>query len=107
MPEHTHLVLARHRYSAEQMSNLLRGAATRQLIQEGCHPLGEFALAGRRPPGMWAARPWKIFLDSDEAITDAIQYVEKNPLEKGKPQQRWNFLTPYDGLSPGGHLTYH
>jgi REP element-mobilizing transposase RayT len=105
MPEHTHLVLDRHRYAAEQMANLLRGAATRQLMEEGCHPLADFAEDGQRPPGMWAARPWKFFLDSDEAIMDAIHYVQNNPIEEGKPPQHWNFVTPYAGL-PGGHTTY-
>jgi len=56
---------------------------------------------------MWAAKPWKIFLDSDEAIIDAIHYVENNPMAEGKPQQHWSFVTPYTGLPPGGHLNYH
>ena len=107
MPEHTHLVIARHRYSVEQMANLLRGAATRQLIDEGLHPLAEFAEPGERPPRMWAERPWKFFLDSDEAIEDAIAYVQNNPLEEGKPAQQWSFVTPYTGLPEGGWTTYH
>lgn len=107
MPEHTHLVLARHTYSVEQMANLLRGAATRQLMQEGCHPLAEYATDGGTPPGMWAAKPWKLFLDSDEAITDAILYVQNNLVEEGKPPQHWSFVTPYAGLPSGGQTTYH
>lgn len=107
MPEHTHLLLARHTYSVEQMANLLRGAATRQLMKEGCHPLADYAENGERPPGMWAARPWKFFLDSDQAITAAIHYIENNPVNEGKPLQHWSFVTPYAGLPPGGHTTYH
>ena len=107
MPEHTHLVLARYTYAVEQMANLLRGAATRRLMEEGCHPLAEFADAGERPPRMWAEHPWKVFLDSDEAITDAVLYVQNNPVEEGKPAQHWNFVAPYTGLPPGGHTTYH
>lgn len=106
MPEHAHLVLARHTYSAEQMANLFRGAATRQLNKEGCHPLAEFAEDGGKPPAMWAAKPWKIFLDSDAAITDAILYVQNNPIQEGKPQQHWNFVTPDAGLPLGGQTTY-
>lgn len=107
MPEHTHLVLGRHHYSAEQMANLLRGSATRQLMAEGCHPLSKFAHDGERPPGMWAAHPWKIYLDSDDAITDAIHYVQNNPVEESKPAQHWNFVSPYAGLPPSGNTTYH
>jgi len=106
LPEHTHLVIARHRYSVEQMANLLRGAATRQLIEEGLHPLAMHAETGQRPPRMWAARPGHFFLDSDEAITDAIEYVRNNPLEEGRPAQHWSFVTPYPGLPDGGSTTY-
>ncbi len=107
LPEHTHLVIARHKYSAEQMANLLRGAATRQLMDEGCHPLAKFVEVGQRPPRMWAARPWRVFLDSDEVITGAIHYVQNNPIEEGKPPQNWNFVKPYAGLPTGGYGTYH
>jgi len=107
LPEHTHLVIARHQYSVEQMANLLRGAATRQLLDEGLHPLAACAEPNQRPPGMWAERPWKFFLDSDDAITDAIAYVQNNPLEEGKPAQHWNFVMPYNGLSESGWTTYH
>ena len=39
MPEHTHLVLARHVYHVERMVNLLRGACTKETIKVGNHPL--------------------------------------------------------------------
>ena len=106
LPEHTHLVLGRHRYSVEQMANLLRGAATRQLSAESLHPLAEFAEPDQRPPRLWAAHPWKFFLDSDEAITDAIAYVENNPVAEGKPPQHWNFVTPFEGLPNAGVTSY-
>ncbi len=56
---------------------------------------------------MWAERPWKFFLDSDEAIEDAIAYVENNPLEEGKPSQQWSFVTSYAGVPEGGWTTHH
>src|SRR3990172_10959289 len=31
LPDHAHLVVARHRYVVEQIANLLKGAATRQM----------------------------------------------------------------------------
>ena len=43
LPEHTHLVIARHRYKAEQIANLLKGAATARLIADGIHPLRQYA----------------------------------------------------------------
>ncbi len=106
LPEHTHLVVARHRYKAEQIANLLKGAATRQLIADGLHPLQQYAKSDNRPPGMWARHQWKSFLDSDAAIENAIAYVIENPIKEGKPRQNWNWITPYSGLEPGW-TTYH
>ena len=83
LPEHTHLVIARHRI----------------------HPLQQCAKQGKRLPGMWARHQWKSFLDSDEAIENAINYVIENPIKEGKPRQNWRWLTPYAGLDPGW-ITY-
>lgn len=106
LPEHTHLVVARHRYKAEQIANLLKGAATRQLIADDRHPLLSHAKPGKRPPGMWARHQWKSYLDSDEAIENAIAYVIDNPIKEGKPRQDWKWITPYTGLD-FGWITYH
>ena len=101
LPEHTHLVLARHRYKVEQIANLLKGRSTRSLIEEDLHPLAEYAPAGARPPRMWAEHQWKVYLDSEEAIEDAIRYVDDNPAKEGKPAQHWSFVTPFAGLDRG------
>ena len=100
-------MIARHTYKVEQIVNLLKGAATRQLIEVGCHPLADYALPGKRPPRMWAEHEWKVYLDSEEAIETAIYYVEQNPIKEDKPKQRWSFVTPFSGLGNGGHITYH
>ncbi|MFO1065467.1 MAG: hypothetical protein U0892_16500 [Pirellulales bacterium] len=106
LPEHTHLVVARHRYHAEQIANLLKGAATRQLIADDLHPLRHYAKSGKRPPGMWARHQWKSFLDSDAAIENAISYVIENPIKEGMPKQNWKWMTPYAGLE-SAWTTYH
>jgi len=106
LPEHTHLVIARHTYKVERIANLLKGAATRQIIEEARHPLAPFAEQGKRPPRMWAKHQWKVYLDSEEAIDGAIAYVKDNPVREGKPAQRWTFVTPFTGLEPGW-VTYH
>lgn len=98
LPEHVHLVIARHNYDVEQLTNLMKGEATKQLRKEGLHPLLEFAEGDQRPPTPWADRKWKVFLDSSASIEDAIQYVEQNPAEAGLPTQHWSFVTPFEGL---------
>jgi REP element-mobilizing transposase RayT len=105
--EHTHLVIARHTYKVEQIMNLLKGAATSQLIEETCHPLAKHAEPGKRPPRMWAAHGWKVYLDSEGAIEDAIRYVEENPVSEGKPKQSWSFVAGFPGIPEGGWTTYH
>lgn len=107
LPEHTHLVIARHRYKVEQIANLLKGAATSRLIQENCHPLALQARPGHRPPRMWSEHEWKVYLDSEEAVENAIAYVEQNPIKENLPKQVWNFVTPFAGITPGGWTTYH
>ena len=107
LPEHTHLVIARHDFKVEYIANLLKGEATKQLRKEGCDPMAIHAKPEERPPSPWSDRRWKVFLDSEEAIEKAIHYVEENPEKEGKPRQKWSFVTPFAGLGTGGHSTYH
>jgi REP element-mobilizing transposase RayT len=107
LPEHTHLVIARHRYKSEQIVNLLKGAATRQIIDDQRHPLARYSPPNGKPPRMWAAGEWKVYLDCEEAIENAIRYVEDNPTRENKPRQKWSFVTPFAGISKAGWLTYH
>jgi REP element-mobilizing transposase RayT len=101
LPEHTHLVIERHHYKVEQIVNLLKGAATSQLIEDGNHPHKDYAQPSARPPGMWARGEWKVYLDSDEQIENAIAYVLDNPVKEGKSMQNWKWVTPYCGLDAG------
>jgi REP element-mobilizing transposase RayT len=106
MPEHTHIVVARHRYKIEQIANLLKGASTRHLESEDLHPLSAYRTRTGRPPKMWGRNQWKVYLDSEEAIEAAIAYVELNPEREGKRPQRWSCVTPFTGL-PKGWMNYH
>ena len=106
LPEHTHLVVARHTYKSEQIANLLKGAATTQLIEQNIHPLQKYAKPGLRPPGMWARGLWKVYLDSDEQIENAINYVRANPIKENKPEQKWSWIKGFCGTETCW-FTYH
>jgi REP element-mobilizing transposase RayT len=95
LPEHVHLVLARHDYKVEQLVNLLKGAATRSLTAEGLHPFAGQTTPDGRTPKCWARGQWKVFLDSEADILRSVGYVEENPVKEGKPRQRWSFVTPF------------
>ena len=106
LPEHTHLVFARHTYKVEQMAKLLKAAATTEIIQDERHPLAKHKADDGRLPHMWAESHWKVYLDSEEQIENAIRYVTENPEREGKKPQHWSFVSLFRGLAPG-HITYH
>lgn len=103
--DHVHLVLARHRYSVEQMANVLKGEATKQLKQ--LKTAGVYPPSGvKSPSSPWARGEWVTYLDTEVSIRQAIQYVEQNPAEAGLRPQRWSFVTRFSGVDEGNTF-YH
>jgi len=102
-----HLVIGRHTYEVEQIVNLLKGEATKQLKKESLHPQADCIDAKGKLPSMWAEGEWKVFLDNEEAIDTAIRYVEDNPVKEGKSRQKWSFVTPFAVLDRAGWVSYH
>ncbi|MGQ9575302.1 MAG: transposase [Thermoguttaceae bacterium] len=98
LPEHAHLVVARHEHRAEQIAGHLKGRATQQLCLEGLHPLAGYRQADGTVPSPWARKSWNVFLQTDQRIQRAIQYVQANPLREGKPPQRWSFVVPFEPI---------
>ena len=96
LPDHLHLVIARHHYAIEQVANLLKGHATRQLVEEDLHPFRAIQTRAGRMPNAWARGHWKVYLDDEAAIHRAIEYVEQNPIKEGKPRQPWPFVSRFD-----------
>jgi len=107
LAEHVHMVIARHTYKVEQICNLLKGEATRQLKAQSLHPHVLHADRRGKFPSTWAEQEWKVYLDSEPAIETAIRYVEENPEKEGQPRQSWPFVTPFAGLDKSGWVTYH
>lgn len=107
LPDHVHLVIARHTYKVEQICNLLKGAATKQLKSESHHPRAGLEDGNGKLPPIWAENHWKVYLDSEEAIENAIHYVEENPGKEGKPRQTWSCVRRFAGLDPARRTTYH
>lgn len=94
MPDHVHLLVRKHRHSAEEMMEAFKHGSRDAL-----------AAAGRRTPDhpTWTGGGWKVFLDHPDGIRRTVRYIEKNPLPLREPVQRWPSVTPYDGwpLHPG------
>ena len=94
LPDHTHLVVRRHRLDARTLSGVFKRAGTRGLNVVGIHPLKDYRMSNRRVPSPWAADGWQVFLNSDREMRRAIQYVDDNPVEAGRPSQHWSFVVP-------------
>ncbi|XZE19356.1 hypothetical protein SH449x_004674 [Pirellulaceae bacterium SH449] len=105
-PEHVHLVIARHSYKVEYIAGLLKGEATKQLKADKLHPFADYADKNGELPTPWGSRCWRVYLDNDEAITNAIHYVDQNPVKEGRPVQEWICESAYRGLEPGW-IKYH
>jgi REP element-mobilizing transposase RayT len=84
MPEHVHLVIARHERDIGRIIGHLKTRATQRLAAEGLWP------ADLQP--VWAHGGWKVFLDEPKDVAGAVAYVEANPEKEGKPRQHWSFV---------------
>jgi len=97
MPDHAHLVVARDsmgRKSEDIRAHLKRGAS-RQLREDGLHPFADHPPINGSLHTPFAAKGWQVFLDSQDDIARAIEYVENNPVKEGLRPQRWSFVRPY------------
>ncbi|MBT3202145.1 MAG: hypothetical protein HN350_19755 [Phycisphaerales bacterium] len=88
MPDHVHLIIRKHKDKAEQMIVNL---------QESCRL--RLSAVGLRSSGhpVWARSGWKVFLDHPDDVRRTIRYVNNNPRQRKMPEQKWEFVTEYDG----------
>jgi len=93
LPDHVHLVVARHRRPIERVVGHLKARATHRLSADNLRP------ADGRP--VWARRCWRVFLDRPEDVRRAIDYVRANAQREGKRPQRWSFVVPYAAQGEG------
>ncbi|MEM8737892.1 MAG: transposase [Planctomycetota bacterium] len=88
MPDHVHLVVARHgALTIEGIGRRIKAKATQRLNAEG---IG----VGRSP---WARGQWSVFLRDAEAVRRTVRYVEQNPVRAGLKKQDWKFVTFWRG----------
>jgi len=96
MPDHVHLVTARHRQTAESIAGFLKRAATRRLSQAEIHPLARFRSRNGRVPSPWVRGGWFVYLNTPEHVRHRIAYVNDNPIKAGFKRQRWSFVKPLE-----------
>jgi REP element-mobilizing transposase RayT len=93
LPEHVHMVVARHQRRIENIVGHLKSFATRQLDEDGLHPFQGHDSGRRQSP--WVERCWKVYLETPRDIRRAIEYVERNPEKEGKRRQVWSWVREY------------
>jgi REP element-mobilizing transposase RayT len=96
LPQHVHMVIARHRYPVGQVVRLLRQAGTRRLLADGLHPFADQRAPNGRLPSVWGQDFWKVFLFSADDVRRRVAYVEQNPVRHGKRPQKWSFVRPFE-----------
>ena len=95
---HFHFVCGSCRYDIRRFEGRIKGAATRQLLEEGIHPLQEFADARGNVPSPWSVKPWVVYLFEDEDVERSIEYARQNLRRARLPEQRYSFVVPYMGV---------
>ena len=97
LPDHVHVVVARHKLDGDEIIACLKRAGTRALNDAGLHPLAAFARTSGKHPCPWGGYGWKVFLETPSEMRSRICYVEGNPLKAGFKRQRWSYVVPYLG----------
>jgi REP element-mobilizing transposase RayT len=100
LPEHVHMVIARHGRQIKQIVGHLKSAASTRLAETSTHPfLNDFQPDGTRV-SPWARRFWRVYLNTHGDIVRSIDYVRENPVKEGRRRQWWYFETPYPHYPP-------
>lgn len=98
--DHAHLVIERHQRNPEVIAGHLKSHATRELTARNVHPLAGHTGKRGGPPTPWAEGCWKVFIDNEEQLRAATDYVQRHPRKEGLAEQRWAFVG-YDMLASG------
>ncbi len=93
MPDHVHMVVARHANPAERIIAHLKSRATRRLLEVGIHPFQQQISQTQERISCWTSRGWKVFIESDDDISGAVDYVNQNPTKAGLKSQSWSFVS--------------
>ncbi len=87
MMDHIHLLIRKHRHSAEDMiANFQR--ESHLALRDARH----FDL--EHP--VWGGHGWTVFIDNPERVWKTIDYVRENPIKARMREQNWSFVKPYD-----------
>lgn len=96
LPDHAHIVMARHSRPISEIASHLKARATRAMGDAGLHPLAEHRSVSGRTPSPWARNSWAPFVRDESHLRNAIRYVENNPVKSGLRRQRWSCVSRWE-----------
>ena len=91
--DHAHLVIAVHQREITVIAGHLKATATRVLNERGAHPLTGFTGKRGGLPTPWGEGCWKVFIDEEPQLRQAMRYVERHPEKEGLAPQKWGFVS--------------
>src|SRR5690606_37315196 len=88
MPDHVHLLIRKHKHTAEEMIERFQEASRRAILANN----------GRHEPGhpVWGGPGWSVFLEHPNDVRRTMRYIEQNPVKIHRPIQHWSFTCDYD-----------
>jgi len=99
LPEHWHIVIARHAKPVDTIVAHLKAKATMAMSAAGRHPMASHPRKNASLPSPWARRHWTVFIDGSRQLDVAVDYVRRNPAKEGLPVQAWSFVRPEAGAA--------
>jgi len=92
LADHVHLLIRKHRDSAEAMLDALQQTSRAALQRTGARPADH---------PVWGGPGWKVFLETREDMERTVAYIDRNLRQVGRRGQNWPFIRTYDGWLPG------
>lgn len=92
--DHAHTLVGRHTKTIEQVVQHFKSRATKEMTHRGCHPLQRYMNRDGSIPTPWAKNAWHVYINDDQQLGAAMEYIRRHPQKEGFPPQRWPFLTP-------------
>lgn len=93
--DHSHAVLSRHERTIERIAGHLKSKATMALTRAEAHPLAEYRKPDGTVPTPWSEGIWSVFINDEDQLKAAIEYVRRHPLKEGLAAQEYRFVIPY------------
>jgi hypothetical protein len=87
---HAHVVFAPMREDITDVIAELKSASARDLLAVR-RRMGQSC-----PDGLWTARPFPVFIFTDDHLTNAIEYVRKHNRRIGRPDDPYDWIRPPD-----------